>query len=72
MNALISAVFPVVAQQSRAVQFAFFAVMMAVQFVVVQRSFPETMNVSLEQLQHQLGVEAKSRESAYSRAIRER
>jgi sugar porter (SP) family MFS transporter len=54
MNAMISAVFPVMATSSGAVPFVFFACMMAVQFVVVWRWYPETKGVSLEALERQL------------------
>lgn len=57
MNALISAAFPVVAESSGAYPFVFFAVMMAVQFFVVRALYPETKNISLEQLQHKLGID---------------
>jgi len=57
MNALISWSFPVLAASSRAYPFVFFAAMTAVQFVVVLLLYPETKGVSLEQLQHRLGIE---------------
>jgi sugar porter (SP) family MFS transporter len=57
MNALISWSFPVLAASSRAYPFVFFAAMTAVQFVVVLLFYPETKGVSLEQLQHRLGIE---------------
>jgi len=53
-NALIAAVFPVVAQRSGAAPFLFFAGMMAVQFFVVLSIYPETKGATLEQLQEQL------------------
>jgi len=56
MNALISFLFPMVAARSGALPFAFFAVMMAVQFVVVLLFFPETKGVSLEQMQKRMGI----------------
>jgi MFS family permease len=56
MNALISFLFPMVAAASGALPFAFFAAMMAVQFVVVLAFFPETKGVSLEQMQKRLGI----------------
>lgn len=56
MNAIISAVFPILAASSGAYPFAFFGLAMIVQFFVVLKMFPETKGVSLEQLQHQLGV----------------
>lgn len=56
MNALISASFPIVAKSSGAIPFAFFACMMLVQFLVVKSFYPETKNVSLEEIQHFLGT----------------
>ncbi len=53
----VSWAFPVVARNSGAPAFAFFAVMMLVQFVLVLKYLPETKGVSLEQLQKHLGVE---------------
>jgi MFS transporter, SP family, arabinose:H+ symporter len=58
MNAIISAAFPVVAKSSGGLPFAFFACMMAIQFAVVKSFYPETKNVSLEEMQHLLGIEA--------------
>jgi MFS transporter, SP family, arabinose:H+ symporter len=49
-NAVISGFFPVFAARSSALPFAFFALMMIVQFVVVLRYFPETKNVALEDM----------------------
>ncbi len=46
MNALISAVFPVMAATSGAVPFVVFAVMMALQFFVVLTLYPETRGYS--------------------------
>ncbi len=57
MNALISGTFPLLARSSRALPFAFFAAMMALQFFVVLLFFPETKGVSLEQLQRQFGID---------------
>ena len=54
MNALISAVFPVMATSSGAAPFVFFAGMMAVQFLVVWQWYPETKGVSLEHMEQQL------------------
>jgi SP family arabinose:H+ symporter-like MFS transporter len=54
MNAVISGVFPVMAASSGAVPFAFFAAMMAVQFVVVLMFFPETKGVTLEDMERRL------------------
>ncbi len=54
MNALISGIFPVMAAKSGAIPFYFFAAMMAVQFFVVLKMFPETKGVSLEHMEHHL------------------
>ncbi|HEV2272707.1 MAG TPA: sugar porter family MFS transporter [Acidobacteriaceae bacterium] len=56
MNAIISLLFPVIAKYSGGMPFAFFAAMMVVQFFVVLLLYPETKGVSLEQLQHKLGI----------------
>lgn len=50
MNAVISAVFPVVAARSQGTPFIFFAAMMLLQLFVVARLFPETKGVTLEQM----------------------
>jgi hypothetical protein len=54
MNAIIAGVFPAVAARSSAYPFVFFAAMMAVQFLVVLVVYPETKQLSLEQLQEQM------------------
>ncbi len=54
VNALISAIFPVMAKRSGAVPFVFFAAMMVVQFVVVLTIYPETKGVSLENMEARL------------------
>ena len=56
MNALISGVFPLLAASSGGYPFVFFSVMMAVQFFVVLIFYPETKNVSLEEMQRKLGI----------------
>lgn len=56
MNALISAVFPVLAAKSAATPFFFFAIMMFLDVVIIATLYPETSGVSLEQLEHRLGV----------------
>ena len=56
MNAILSGVFPVIAARSGAYPFAFFGVMMVLQFVVVLLFFPETKQVSLEELQRRLKI----------------
>ena len=57
MNALISLVFPIMAKRSGGTPFAFFSAMMVLQFFVVLFIYPETKGVTLEQLQHKLGIE---------------
>jgi hypothetical protein len=54
MNALISAVFPIMAARSGAVPFVLFAVTMVVQFFVVLTLYPETKGVSLETMEQHL------------------
>jgi sugar porter (SP) family MFS transporter len=54
MNALISAIFPIMARTSGAAPFVFFAAMMAVQFVVVLTIYPETKGVRLEDMETRL------------------
>jgi len=56
MNAIISLIFPILAKASGGVPFAFFAAMMVLQFVVVLFVYPETKGITLEQLQHKLGI----------------
>jgi sugar porter (SP) family MFS transporter len=56
MNALISAIFPVLAKTSNATPFFFFAAMMLIDFVLVAALYPETKGVSLEKLEQRLGV----------------
>jgi|HubBroStandDraft_5_1064220.scaffolds.fasta_scaffold05788_4 SP family arabinose:H+ symporter-like MFS transporter len=56
MNALISAIFPVLAKKSSAMPFFFFATMMLIDFILVAAIYPETKGVSLEELEQRLGV----------------
>jgi sugar porter (SP) family MFS transporter len=56
-NAIISFVFPVMAKSSGAYPFLFFAAMMVVDFFVVLFYYPETTGISLEQMQHKLGID---------------
>ena len=56
MNALISAVFPILAKKSSATPFFFFATMMLIDFILVAAIYPETKGVSLEELEQRLGV----------------
>jgi len=48
VNAIISALFPLVAARTKAAPFAFFAACMVLQFCVVWAFFPETKGVTLE------------------------
>jgi SP family arabinose:H+ symporter-like MFS transporter len=57
MNAIIAYTFPQVAKSSGAYPFMFFAAMMAMQFFVVLFFYPETKNVTLEQMQRRLGID---------------
>lgn len=50
INAAVSAVFPAIAARSSGSPFAFFAVIMVLQFFVVWFVYPETKNISLEQM----------------------
>lgn len=56
MNTILSYSFPVIALRSGAYPFVFFAAMMVLQFVVVLFFFPETKQVSLEELQKRLKI----------------
>jgi sugar porter (SP) family MFS transporter len=53
-DALVSAVFPVAAAMSPAIPFAFFAVCMVVQCILVFRLFPETKEASLEEIERRM------------------
>ena len=57
MNAAISLTFPLLAVKSHGYPFVFFAAMTLVQFFVVLFVYPETKGISLEQMQHKLGIE---------------
>ena len=57
MNALIAYTFPQLAKSSGAYPFVLFAAMMVVQFFAVLFFYPETKGVTLEQMQHRLGIE---------------
>jgi sugar porter (SP) family MFS transporter len=56
-NAAISLVFPVMAKSSGAYPFIFFAAMMVVDFFLVLFYYPETSGISLEQMQHKMGID---------------
>lgn len=55
-NAIIAAVFPMLAATSGAAPFVFFSAMMVVQFFVVLLVYPETKGITLEQMQKKLGI----------------
>jgi MFS transporter, SP family, arabinose:H+ symporter len=57
MNAIISALFPVVAKASGAYPFVFFGAMMVLQFFIVFFFYPETKGFTLEEMQHRLGID---------------
>jgi MFS transporter, SP family, arabinose:H+ symporter len=57
MNALISLTFPLLAASSHGYPFVFFAAMTLLQFLVVLFVYPETKGISLEEMQHKLGIE---------------
>ncbi|MBW4025852.1 sugar porter family MFS transporter [Acidipila rosea] len=57
MNALISGTFPLLAKRSAGSPFVFFSVMMVLQFFVVLFIYPETKGITLEDMQHRLGIE---------------
>jgi MFS family permease len=56
MNALISFAFPIVATQSKGAPFAFFSAMMLLQFFIVLFLYPETKNISLEDMERKLAA----------------
>jgi sugar porter (SP) family MFS transporter len=55
--AAVSWTFPVIAEWSGGLAFAFFSGMMVLQLVMVWKFLPETKGVSLEQIQRTLGIE---------------
>jgi hypothetical protein len=60
MCTIITFLFPVIAQHSKALPFVFFALMMALQFVVVLLFFPETKGVSLEKMDERIAGTARA------------
>jgi sugar porter (SP) family MFS transporter len=56
MTAILSWIFPILSAYSVAMPFAFFSIMMAVQFFVVLFYFPETKGITLEDMQKKLGI----------------
>ncbi len=62
MAAAVSWTFPVVAEASGAFAFAFFSLMMVLQFFFAWKIMPETKGKSLEELEVELGVSTKELE----------
>lgn len=54
MNALISAVSPIMAARSGAAPFVLFAATMVAQFFVVLMLYPETSGIHLEEMEHRI------------------
>jgi sugar porter (SP) family MFS transporter len=59
MNAVVSALFPVVAATWGSAPFFFFAAMMALQFFVVLFTYPETRGLSLESMESSLRMHSR-------------
>ena len=56
MAALVTWVFPIIADASGGHAFAFFAAMMLLQFFFAWFLMPETKNLTLEEMEHKLGI----------------
>lgn len=56
-NAIISLVFPIMATTSGAYPFIFFGAMMVLDLFVIGFYYPETTGISLEQMQHEFGID---------------
>lgn len=56
-NAIISLIFPIMATSSGAYPFIFFGAMMVLDFILILKYYPETKGVSLEQMQHNFGID---------------
>src|SRR5256885_5177917 len=59
-NAIVSWRYPLMAASSGGWPFAFFSIMMALQFFVVLVVYPETRGVTLEEMQRRLKIDRKS------------
>jgi hypothetical protein len=59
MNALISAVFPMLAAVSRPAPFVFFSAMMVLQFFIVLLVYPETKGITLEDMETRMGSDVR-------------
>lgn len=57
VDAIVSAVFPIVAVHHAAVPFYFFAVMMVIELLFVIFIYPETKGLSLEDMQRKMGID---------------
>jgi SP family arabinose:H+ symporter-like MFS transporter len=57
MTAILSWIFPLLSARSPAVPFAFFSLMMMIQFFIVLFVFPETKGITLEEMQKSLGID---------------
>lgn len=68
MAAVVSWVFPIVAEASGGHAFAFFSAMMVLQFFFAWKIMPETKGLSLEELEHKLGVEMQKEPAGRSEA----
>lgn len=56
MNAVISGVFPLMAARAGGYPFVFFSAMMVLQFFVVMFVYPETKNITLEEMQQKMQI----------------
>ncbi|MGH9588588.1 MAG: MFS transporter [Acidobacteriaceae bacterium] len=54
---MISLVFPIMATSSGAYPFIFFGVMMVLDLFIISFYYPETSGISLEQMQHEFGID---------------
>ena len=62
MAAVVSWVFPVIANVSGSFAFAFFSAMMVLQFFFAWKIMPETKGFSLEELEYKLGIASRELE----------
>lgn len=56
-NAIISLIFPIMAGSSGAYPFIFFGAMMVLDVFLILKYYPETKGISLEEMQHRLGID---------------
>jgi hypothetical protein len=57
MNTIVTKAFPAIVAMSRPLPFIFFSAMMVVFFFIVLFTYPETKGITLEEMQHKLGIE---------------